>query len=135
MFWGLANSIFHFFINSRAKKLKTIFSESDGKSWKLFKCKDAQSKHFSKQFWSYFEVKNNSSESLKMVFSLFFADFWLTKLKPFSEKPMQSTQNSKTVFLENQKTQDKNLKILRTKRTFKMRCKALLFILKGFSSK
>ena len=88
-------------------EVETASWESETKHQKLFKSKFYHMKLLRKWFWSYLELKNECSERLKTVFFSYFANFWVTKLKPFSGKARQSLQdhlNSKLVigsFLEN----------------------------------
>ena len=52
-------------------KIETVFWKSEAKCSKLLKFKIGNKKQFRKWFWSYLEVKNKCSESLKMTFFTF----------------------------------------------------------------
>ena len=73
-------------------KVETILCESEAKHWNVFKSKCGHRKLLRKRFWSYFELKKECSEHLKRSFFSFFANFSVTKLKPFSGKVRQSVQ-------------------------------------------
>ena len=93
MFWRFKNFNFHIltfltFLQILTDDVKTVLWESERKSSELFKSKVDHRKHFQKWFWSYFEIKNECSESLKMAFFTF-----LTNLKPFARKVKQNVQN------------------------------------------
>ena len=74
-------------------EVETIFSESEAQHSKLFKSKFGQRKLLRSWFWSYLELKSERSKRWKRAFLSFFARFWVTKLKPFSEKARQSIPN------------------------------------------
>ena len=70
----------------------TVFWENEAKRSTVFKSKFGHWKLLRKWFWSYLELKNECSEHSKRAFSRAFANFWATKLKPFSGKVRQSVQ-------------------------------------------
>ena len=69
-------------------KVETIFWESEAKRSKLFKSKFGHKELLRKWFWSF--LKLDVFE--KSIFQ-FFANFWVTMLKPFSGKVRLSVQN------------------------------------------
>ena len=99
MLWTFENSIFLVLRKLLSDEVETASLESESKLQKLFKSKFYHMKLLRK--WSYLDLKNECSERLNR------ANFWVTKLKPFSGKVRQSLQdqlNSKLVigsFLEN----------------------------------
>ena len=90
---------FSFFCNFLSDKVETIFWESEANRSKLFKSKFGHRKLFRKCFWSYLELKN---EFLVCLRRLFVANFWVTKLKPFTGKARQYCKNffDKVYFVE-----------------------------------
>ena len=85
--------IFMFFWKFLSEEAETIFWESEAKVSKLFKSKFGHRKILRKWFSCYLEFKNECSESLERHFLIFFPNFWVTKLQPFSGKLRQSVQN------------------------------------------
>ena len=88
--WKKHFSVFCKFLSD---EVETIFWESEAKHSKLLKSKFDHRKLLRKWFWSYLELKNECSERLKRAFFSFLANFWVTKLKPFTGKVRQSNQN------------------------------------------
>ena len=83
MSWAFENGIFPIFCKYLSDEVQTIFCESEAKLWKLFISKFGHRKLLRKWFWRYLELKNECSKSLKRAFFSVFANFWVTKLKPF----------------------------------------------------
>ena len=75
----------HFSISCKflSDEVQTIFWERETKLWKLFISKFGHRNLLRKWFWRYLELKNECSKSLKRTFFSVFANFWVTKLKPF----------------------------------------------------
>ena len=90
---SLSKGHYSSFCKFLSDEVETIFWESKAKRSELFKSKFAPRKLFIKWFWSYLEPKNECSERLKRAFFSFLANFWVTKLKPFTGKVRQSNQN------------------------------------------
>ena len=88
MFLTFAKDIFQFFCKFLSDAVETIFWESEAKRSKLFKSKFGHKELLRKWFWSF--LKLDVFE--KSIFQ-FFANFWLTKLKPFPGKVRQGVQN------------------------------------------
>ena len=77
------------FCNILSDKVAAIFWGSEAKQSKLFKSQFSYRRLLRKWFWSYLELKNGCSERLKRTFFSFFANLWVTKLKPFFGKVRQ----------------------------------------------
>ena len=84
---------FSVFCKLLCDEVETVSWESEVKRSKLFKSKFGHRKLLIKWFWSHLELKNECSVRLKRVFFSFFANFWVTKLKPFSGKARQCCKN------------------------------------------
>ena len=84
---------FSHFCKFFSEEVLTVFWEGEGKCSNLFKSKLCHRKLPRKWFLCKLELKNECSKRLKKVFFSFFANFWLTKLKPFSGKVRQSVPN------------------------------------------
>ena len=80
---SLWNWYFQFLANFWVTNLKPFFCESEAKRLKLCKFKLNHRKGFIKCLLSYLELKKEYSEPLNLTFFRFFANFWVTKLKPF----------------------------------------------------
>ena len=91
MFWAFEKGIFQLFANFWKDEVETVFRESEVKCSNLFKF--GHKNILRKWFWSNLKLKNECSERLKSTFFSFFANFWVTKLKPFSGKVRQSDKN------------------------------------------
>ena len=81
------------FCNFFIEEVETIFWESEAKHAKPFKTKFGHRKVLTKWFWSYLELRNECCDRLKRAFFSFFANCWVTKLKPFSGKVRQNVQD------------------------------------------
>ena len=79
---------FSVFCKFLSDAVETIFWESEAKRSKLFKSKFGYKELLRKWFWSF--LKLDVFE--KSIFQ-FFANFWVTMLKPFSGKVRLSVQN------------------------------------------
>ena len=75
------------------EEVETIFWESEAKHAKPFKTKFGHREVLTKWFWSYLELRNECCDRLKRAFFSFFANCWVTKLKPFSGKVKQNVQD------------------------------------------
>ena len=67
-------------------KVETIFWESEREPSTPFKFIIGHRRLCRKWFWNDFEIKNECSEHLERKNFQFVCNFWVTKLKPFSEK-------------------------------------------------
>ena len=88
--WKEHFSVFSQFLSD---KVKTVFCEYEANPSRLFKSKFDHSKLLRKLFWSYLELKKQMLRAFKKRIFQFFANFWVTKWKPFPRKMMQSVQN------------------------------------------
>ena len=96
MFLTFAKDIFQFFCKFLSDAVETIFWESEAKRSKLFKSKFGHKELFRKWFWSF--LKLDVFE--KSIFQ-FFANFWVTMLKPFFwEARLSSKTNVLSVWKE-----------------------------------
>ena len=89
----LKRAFLRFFCKFLSDEVEIVFWEGEAKRSKLFISKFGHRKVLRKWFWSYLDLKNESSERLERALFSFFANFWVTKLKPFSGKVKQSVQN------------------------------------------
>ena len=89
----LKRAFLRFFCKFLSDEVEIVFCEGEAKRSKLFISKFGHRKVLRKWFWSYLDLKNESSERLERALFSFFANFWVTKLKPFSGKVKQSVQN------------------------------------------
>ena len=98
MFWAFEKDIFDFFWKFLSDEMETAFLEDEADPSRSFKFQVGHRKRFRKWFWIFFELKNECFESLKRFEESFknvefFANFWVTKLKPFSGKARQYLEN------------------------------------------
>ena len=75
------------------EEVETIFWESEAKHAKPFKSKFGHRKVLTKWFWSYLMLRNKCCDHLKRAVFSFFANCWVTKLKPFSGEVKQNVED------------------------------------------
>ena len=93
MLWTFENAIFKFFANFWAIKSKR-FSGKVRQSIQNYLNQNFVIRNFLENgFGANLSSKMNVLSVWKRHFSVFFARFWVTKLKPFSGKAKQSVQN------------------------------------------
>ena len=93
MLWTFENAIFKFFANFWAIKSKR-FSGKVRQSIQNYLNQNFVLRNFLENgFGANLSSKMNVLSVWKSHFSVFFARFWVTKLKPFSGKAKQSVQN------------------------------------------
>ena len=80
---GVWKEHFPVFCKYLSDEVKTIFRESEAKRSKLFKSKFSHRKLLRKCLWSYVELKKRIFCVFEKSIFQFFANFWVTKLKPF----------------------------------------------------
>ena len=102
MLWVFGNDIFQFFSKFSSGEVETIFWEWNAKASNLFNPWVRRKYHLRKWFSSYFEVKNECSGPLNIVFS-HFSNLRENNLNPHSRKARQSFENLSTekFFLKN----------------------------------
>ena len=83
---------FSFFCKFLHDDTETVFWEYEVKPSKVFKSQFGHKQLLRKLFSSYLELKNECSKGLKRAFFIFFAYFWVVKLKTFCVKIRQSAE-------------------------------------------
>ena len=81
---------FRRFCKLLSDEVEAVLWESKAKGSKVLKSKVIHMKHFLKWFWNYNRVKSECSQCLKILFLIFFANFLVAKLQPFTGKSRQS---------------------------------------------
>ena len=87
---SVGKGLFSVFCKFLSDEVETISWESEPNRSKLFKSRFGQRNLLIKWFWRYLDLKNGLCEHFKRFFFQLFANFWVTKLEPFSGKVRQS---------------------------------------------